>query len=71
MHDALDTNKDGHVDREEFVIGLQKLQIPGLISKDFSRIFDDIDIDGNGYLSVHEFGLFVEGAQLTAEQRID
>ena len=71
MHDALDTNKDGHVDREEFVIGLQKLNIPGLISKDFASIFECIDIDGNGYLSVHEFGLFVEGAKLSAEQRIN
>jgi len=38
--------------------------------KDFVKIFESIDIDANKYLSVHEFGLFVEGAKLTAEQRI-
>ena len=44
--------------------------MPGLVLRDYNGIFDAIDLDNNGYLSVNEFCMFIEGAQLTKEQRI-
>ena len=70
MHEILDKDGNGYVDKLEFVSGLEIMNIPGLTKKDFSTIFECIDIDGNGFLSVNEFGLFVEGAALTREERI-
>ena len=70
MHEILDKDGNGYVDKLEFVSGLEVMNIPGLNKKDFSTIFECIDIDRNGFLSVNEFGMFLEGAALTREQRI-
>ena len=63
----LDGNKDGMVDTKEFVDGLNRLNIPGLMAKDYVLIFEAIDIDGNKYLSLNEFALYVEGASKKRE----
>ena len=70
MHEILDQDGNGYVDKMEFVTGLEVMNVPGLVKKDFNTIFECIDIDRNGFLSVNEFGLFLEGATLTREQRI-
>ena len=70
MHQILDEDGNGHVDRMEFVTGLERMNIMGLTKKDYNTIFEHIDIDGNGFLSVNEFGLFLEGATLTRQQKI-
>ena len=71
LHDMLDTNKDGFVDKMEFMVGFEQY-FPniGLTKRDYTQIFDAIDIDDNGFLSVNEFCLFIEGASLTRDQRI-
>jgi len=71
LHKILDTDGNGFVDREEFVTGIEQFKIPGVMKKDANIIFEQIDIDGNQYLSVNEFGLFLEGAKLDRKQRID
>ena len=70
MHDQLDTNKDDQVDAQEFVSGLGNLYIDGLSTRDLVRIFDAIDVDGNRYLSVNEFSLYLDGAKQRIEERI-
>lgn len=61
MHDMLDKNKDGSVDPKEFVDGLGRLNIPGILPRDLMQIFEAIDLDNNKYLSLNEFAMFVEG----------
>ena len=67
MHEILDKDGNGYVDKMEFVTGLEVMNVPGLVKKDFNTIFEHIDIDRNGFLSLNEFGLFLEGATLTRE----
>ena len=59
LHEYLDKDKNGQVDRMEFVSGLEEMNVPGLLKRDFITIFEKIDIDGNGFLSVNEFSLFL------------
>ena len=70
LHDLLDRNKDDQVDKQEFVQGMHMLGIPGMMQKDYVKIFETIDIDGNAYLSANEFSLYLEGAQKKREQKI-
>ena len=63
LHEMLDTNKDGYVDKLEFTTGFEQyFKVPGLVLRDYNGIFDAIDLDNNGYLSVNEFCMFIEGA---------
>ena len=71
LYDMLDGNKDGNVDKHEFVLGLTSLRIPGFIQKDYVTIFEAIDTDNNMYLSLNEFGLFLEGVKKSREQRLN
>lgn len=66
LHKQLDVNGDGSVDKQEFVEGVYSLMKPcPLTKKDLGEIFDQIDINGDHYLSVNEFALFLDGAKLT------
>ena len=49
---------------------MAKENIEGLSSKDFIQIFEAIDVDGNGELSINEFALYIVGAELKREERI-
>ena len=71
MHDTIDLNKDGHVDKKEFVTGFSGMQIPGLMQKHLVSVFEAIDIDNNCYLSLNEFSLYLEGVHKKREQRIN
>lgn len=42
-----------------------------ITNKDLGDIFDSIDVNGDHYLSVNEFSLFLEGAKMTNKQKID
>lgn len=70
MHEMLDKNKDGQVDKQEFIDGVGILKIPGLMTRDLLMIFEAIDTDHNQYLSLNEFGLYLEGATKKREQRV-
>ena len=67
LHEILDKDGNGYVDRMEFVTGMEVMNIAGFLEQDYNTIFEHIDLDGNGFLSVNEFGLFLEGATLTRE----
>lgn len=65
MHKTLDTNNDGSVDKMEFVDGLSKMILSTTLTRqDLGIIFDEIDLNGDHYLSVNEFGYYLEGAKL-------
>lgn len=65
MHKTLDTNNDGSVDKMEFVDGLSKIILSTTLTRqDLGIIFDEIDLNGDHYLSVNEFGYYLEGAKL-------
>ena len=70
MHKQLDINNDGVVDKQEFVEGIYSLMRPcPITNKDLGEIFDQIDVNGDHYLSVNEFALFLEGAKMTNKQK--
>ena len=71
MYHQLDVNKDGTVDKMEFVNGLSYLQVPGIQPSDLGHLYDSIDINNDGFLSVNEFGMFIEGAKATRMQRMN
>ena len=66
LHELLDVNGDGQVDKDEFCDGIDKLHINTVTKKRLADVFDAIDINNDGSLSVHEFSLFIEG---TTEER--
>ena len=45
------------------------MDIPGVQMSDLGMIFDAIDINNDGELSINEFAMFLEGAQVTRQQR--
>ena len=68
----LDSNKDGKVDMAEFVDGVKSIVLSERITREnLTAIFKAIDINNDGHLSVNEFSLFLEGARLKREQRIN
>ena len=69
MHGALDTNRDGSVDKKEFIEGMQKI-VSGLSVQQLTDIFTSIDINDDKYLSLNEFSLFIKGAQLQRDERV-
>ena len=69
MYEEMDVNKDGVVDKMEFVNRLSYLQIPGVQLSDLGMIFDAIDINNDGTLSINEFGMFIEGAKTNRLQK--
>jgi Ca2+-binding EF-hand superfamily protein len=66
----LDINNDGTVDGKEFTDGMKGLNIPGVQPQDYKKIFEAIDADSNGFLSVNEFCSFIEGAIQNRQERI-
>lgn len=71
LYEMMDLNKDGVVDRDEFVTTLpQLMQIPGVEMRDYAIIFTAIDINNDGKLTLNEFGLFIEGAKVEKMQRM-
>ena len=70
MYEDMDVNRDGTVDKIEFVNKLGYLQVPGVQLSDLGHIFDAIDINNDNSLSLNEFGMFIEGAKATREQRL-
>lgn len=71
MYKELDTNGDGEVDQNEFVDGFMRMNVYSLKRADFIEIFKELDRKNEGALKLNEFGMFIEGAQLTKQQRIN
>lgn len=45
--------------------------IPGVNMRDFAQIFEELDLNKDGSLSLSEFGMFIEGAKLDKQQRMN
>ena len=72
LYEQLDMNKDGIVDNNEFVtIMHSSLPELGLSMSDYAFIFNALDINHDGNLSMNEFGMSVEGAKLEKLQRMN
>lgn len=72
LFDTLDVNRDGKLDKEEFVTRMQLYisNIEGVHAADLGAIFDHIDVNHDGQLTLVEFGLYLEGASKShAEKR--
>jgi Ca2+-binding EF-hand superfamily protein len=70
LHKTLDINNDGSVDKLEFVDGVSKIiTTTSLTRQDLGTIFDAIDLNGDNYLSVNEFGYYLDGAKLQKDQK--
>ena len=67
----MDLNKDNVIDRDEFVTTMPNvLQIPGVDMREYAMIFNALDINNDGKLSINEFGMFIEGAKVDKLQRM-
>jgi len=66
----MDTNGDGTVDKREFVTALTALNVKGVFPSDLGFIYDQIDMNNDGTLSLVEFGMFLEGAKASKMQRL-
>ena len=70
MYEEIDVNRDGTVDKSEFVNRLGYMNIPGLQLSDLGLIFDAIDVNNDAFLSINEFGMFIEGAKASRMQKL-
>lgn len=65
LHKILDIDGNGSLSKGELVENLGRaLQLKDLQSKDIGDLFDKMDVNDNGSLSVLEFSLYIEGAKL-------
>ena len=56
---VLDKDKNGSVIKQEWMELMQMLQIPGVNLGDLGKIFDRLDVNGDGELSLNEFSLYI------------
>lgn len=62
MYDKLDEDKDGKIDKKEFVdrmslsIGFDPKK---LNSSELGRLFDALDMNTSGSLSINELGMYI------------
>ena len=70
LHRRLDANGDGVLEKHEFVGKIQHFRVPGLIAADLGLVFDALDLNGDGALSLSEFKLFLEGSKRNRADRL-
>ena len=69
--DKWDHNKDGRIDRYEFVQGFSTMKNELQITEQAAgKLFDALDVDHNGTLTKNEFCTHIDGVQQTREQRV-
>lgn len=55
LFNQIDSNGDGRINKQEFLVALQKRISSDTLEKDIDTIFKNIDMDNNGYLEYEEF----------------
>lgn len=71
LFDFLDANRDGVVDRDEFVNSMPIfMENSGIDMRDYAIIFTALDLNNDSLLSLNELGMFLEGAKLDQMTRI-
>jgi Ca2+-binding EF-hand superfamily protein len=63
MHSKLDLNRDGQVNKNEFISRINQFKIRDISLQEFGKIFDCLDHNGDGQLSVSEFAMFLTGSR--------
>ena len=71
LHAKLDIDKDGSVSKMEFVTRMREISITGIAPKDFGLIFDAIDVNSDGSLSVGEFSLYLDGSKKNKKEQLE
>lgn len=64
FHKALDKNKDGQIQLSEWVTKMTEFQIPGIQVADLTIVFEHLDVNDDGELSLNEMSLFIKGLEL-------
>jgi len=62
LFNMLNENSNGVVNKEQFVRGLGNLNITGILQADLLEIFEALDTDGNMFLSINEFAMYLSRA---------
>jgi Ca2+-binding EF-hand superfamily protein len=60
----LDEDKNGSVDKREFIDGLFTMMNHTISQQDLAIVFDALDLNNDHFLSVNEFGLYLQGAKI-------
>ena len=71
LHAKLDIDKDGSVSKMEFVTRMREISITGIAPKVFGLIFDAIDVNSDGSLSVGEFSLYLDGSKKNKKEQLE
>lgn len=70
LHKKLDTDGDGKVTKKEFIKEMTNLKIPEIVPTEIAKIFDKLDVNQDGSLTVGEFSMYLKGVELTREAKI-
>ena len=70
LHNSLDTDKDGEVDKREFTENMGQFKIPTIRATDLGFLFDSLDINDRARLNLVEFSLFIKGAELSKKEKL-
>ena len=66
----MDENGDGEVDKKEFVGRLgQAINKKALLASDIGLLFETLDRNGDGKISLNEFKTFIKGVEKSREKR--
>lgn len=72
FHKQLDTDKDGHLQRDEFVSGIKStIKEAGLFTDaDLQAMFEAMDINQDGQISANEFALYIQGGKIVRNKQL-
>lgn len=65
----LDTNRDGEVSCDEFIDGIETLKMKDVSKEDLKKVYEFMDSNGDGMLSLGEIWFYIEGAEFNADER--
>jgi Ca2+-binding EF-hand superfamily protein len=68
LYKQIDKNGNGLCEREEFINAFtNEIKVAGLLRTELEQIYEALDSNKDGFLSVNEFCLYLEGIQLTMD----
>ena len=60
-----DINGDGELNKDEFLRGCnEKIHVDGLQASDFSLIYNVMDLNKDQRVSINEFGMYLQSAEI-------
>lgn len=67
----MDKNKNGLCEKEEFIQAITTdMKVEGVLRAELETLYDSLDMNRDGFISVNEFCLYLEGIAVTMEQRL-